>query len=201
MVRYVIGIDEVGRGPLAGPICVGAVLVPQKLSWKDFRGLKDSKKLSAKQREEWAARVACDPRLKSATAMVSAAVIDEKGIVYAAKTAVARALNILNEFVRRESLGDAAILLDAGLRAPAKFTNQISLVRGDETEVPIALASIMAKVARDRLMVRLAKRYPKYGFESHKGYGTAFHRRVIRKSGLCEIHRRSFCTRLHISHK
>ncbi|OGG69294.1 hypothetical protein A3F27_01365 [Candidatus Kaiserbacteria bacterium RIFCSPHIGHO2_12_FULL_53_13] len=191
--KFVIGIDEVGRGPLAGPICVGAVIMPAALSRKDFRGLKDSKKLSAKQRGEWAARVRADARLSFATAMVGPRTIDKIGIVHAGNLAVARALGRLARFFTDVSLEHHQVLLDAGLRAPYSFKHQKSLIRGDETEVSIALASIVAKVKRDAHMERLAARYPEYGFELHKGYGTTFHIRAIRSFGPCELHRESFC--------
>ncbi len=193
---YIIGIDEVGRGPLAGPICVGAVIMPSALSRRDFRGLKDSKQLSAKQREEWAARVREDARLRFATAMVEAHSIDEIGIVRAGNLAVTRALARLERLFGDVPLERLEIRLDAGLRAPLRFARQRSIVRGDETEVSIALASIVAKVKRDACMKRLAARYPEYGFELHKGYGTALHREAIRSFGLCELHRESFCRRI-----
>ena len=200
VAKYIIGIDEVGRGPLAGPICVGAVLIPEALSWKDFHGLKDSKQLSAQKREEWAARAENDARVRFATAMVSAPLIDRMGITRAAHLAVARSLKRLKRF-SGALLENCKIVLDAGLRAPKNFKDQESIVRGDETEVSIALASIVAKVRRDAYMARSALRYPNYGFEIHKGYSTALHRRAIMKSGLCPLHRRSFCTKLRNARK
>lgn len=191
-----IGVDEAGRGPLAGPVSVGVVLIPTRLnSWERFRNLRDSKHLSGRQRETWFARIKKDERIRHARAMVGAATIDKIGIVRAGNLAVARALRRLGP------ARHTRLLLDAGLRAPRHFEKQKSIVHGDETVPAIALASIVSKVVRDRALCRLAKRYPQYRFEIHKGYGTKAHYRALAKHGLSMIHRQTFCTRLRMSGK
>lgn len=191
--RYIIGIDEVGRGPLAGPLCVGACAVSGRL-YRRVRGLlsgvKDCKKLSPRAREEWFARIrslAEDGELSYATAFVGEQSIDRRGISWAIRRAIRRTLGKLGIAPRR-----ARVILDGGLRAPAEYSVQETIIGGDEREPLIATASIVAKVRRDRRMTRLARRYPAYGFEIHKGYGTAMHFSAIRRFGLCDIHRRSF---------
>ena len=201
LVRYVIGIDEAGRGALAGPVCVGAVLMPEDFDWTAAfalvtrRGepkLRDSKKLSPQQREILYEHIIAHGRLKHAAAFVEAKVIDAIGIVNAANEAAALALSRLG--IERTP---AEVLLDAGLRVPSKW-EQRSFVRGDETIPVIALASIVAKVSRDRVMEELSPQYSSYHFEVHKGYGTLAHRRAITRAGLSEVHRASFCRGLHI---
>ena len=204
-LKYLIGVDEAGRGPLAGPITVAALAVKLKtnpssraklatgqgnLKLKIFKGIRDSKKFSEKQREEWFARL---KKLKNegvidyAVSFSGAKIIDEKGIVVAVRRALARAIRRIN--VHPNS---CQILLDGTLYAPPKYKNQKTIIRGDDNVPIIAAASIIAKVRRDRRMKRLAKKFPKYGFEIHKGYGTRAHYRALKKLGPSEIHRRSF---------
>ena len=186
-MEYLVGIDEVGRGPLAGPVAVGVLVMKENL--KIFGKIRDSKKLSEKQREEWF-EIICAERQRGAldfsVSFVSHTMIDKRGLAWALRTATARAL------VRLAIPTDSAIFLDGGLRAPEIFKNQKTIIKGDEKIPVIALASIVAKVTRDHLMIRMAKKYPQYGFEKHKGYGTKEHYRAIGKFGLCPIHRRSF---------
>ncbi|OGF51446.1 ribonuclease HII [Candidatus Giovannonibacteria bacterium RIFCSPLOWO2_02_FULL_43_11b] len=186
MSKYIVGIDEAGRGPLAGPVTVAvvAILKNSKIKLPD----RDSKKLSAKKREEWFQFFKDNPLLKYSVSSVSHSIIDKRGISYALRLAVRRSIEKL-EFRPK------MILLDGSLFAPQEY-NQKTIIKGDEKIPIIAAASIVAKVTRDRKMVRLAKKYPKYGFEMHKGYGTLTHRVMLKKYGLCEIHRKSFCTRL-----
>ena len=198
-MRYLIGIDEAGRGALAGPVCVGAVLLPRDFDWKEVfnlitrRGsprLRDSKQLSAQQRDTLYEYIAAHGRLRHAAAFVEASIIDEIGIVNAALEAAAHAIEELHINPSR-----VEVLLDAGLRVPSKW-NQQSFVRGDENVPAIAFASIVAKVTRDRLMEELSTTYEPYHLERHKGYGTLAHRRTIAHLGLSAIHRATFCTRL-----
>ena len=195
-VNYVIGIDEAGRGALAGPVCVGAVLFPEDFNWKEAfalitkRGepkLRDSKKLSAQQRDILFTYITEHGRLRHATGLVSADTIDSIGIVSAAHEATSLAIRGLGVTPTKTK-----VLLDAGLRAPSAW-EQESFVRGDENIPAIAFASIVAKVTRDRFMEELAGRYEMYGFAQHKGYGTSFHMTALRHEGLSDIHRRSFC--------
>ena len=194
-VKYIVGIDEVGRGPLAGPVAVGVLVL--KESRKRFRPdahrgetfLRDSKQLSAKQREKWFEIIRAERQrgaLDFSVSFVSHKLIDKRGLTWALRIATARSL------ARLAIPNDSAIFLDGGLRAPKIFKNQRTIIKGDEKIPAIALASIVAKVTRDRLMIRLAKKYPQYGFEKHKGYGTAAHYEALKKHGLCPIHRRSF---------
>ena len=195
-VQWLVGIDEAGRGALAGPVSVGAVLYPDDLDWREGfalitkRGdpvLRDSKKLSAQQRGILFDFITAHGRLRHAHAFVSAESIDTIGIVNAAHEAAAIALGALGISPER-----VKVLLDAGLRVPEKW-QQESFVRGDETIPAISFASIIAKVTRDRYMEDLALKYANYGFDAHKGYGTKSHYLAIRKHGAVPlIHRRSF---------
>ncbi len=192
-MTVVVGIDEVGRGPIAGPVAVGAFLIVDnklEIEIKNFSiELHDSKKLSRIQREKWFEQIEywqsqgiCD----FCVSMVSADEIDRKGISWAIKKALSESIFSLDcdEYTQ--------ILLDGSLRAPSEFKNQITIIKGDEKEMVIALASIVAKVLRDRHMIKIAKKYPKYGFENHVGYGTEEHYKAIKKYGILPIHRRSY---------
>ena len=181
-----------GRGCLAGPLTVGAILKKGRVN---LRGIKDSKKLSAKQREEWLRQIK-NQKLKTknleiAIASVGAPIIDKIGISASARLAVGRCLRKLK--IENYKL---KILLDGSLYAPKTYLNQETIIKGDEKIPLIAAASIAAKVWRDGKMLRLAKKFPRYALEIHKGYGTLIHRRAIKKHGLSEIHRRSFCKKL-----
>lgn len=200
--KYIIGVDEVGRGPLAGPVAVGAVKLKveslkSKVSWG--KGFRDSKKLSAKAREEWMVKIEearSEGWLEYAVTFVAPSVIDRKGIVHAIHKAIARALEKADSAPIQHSTFNiqysTPVLLDGGLRAPARYTNQQTIIKGDEKELVIALASIVAKVTRDKRMVALAKKFPAYGFEKHKGYGTRAHYEAIKKHGITPHHRKSF---------
>lgn len=203
-VRYVIGVDEAGRGALAGPISVGAVLYPLDFDWQELfklvtkRGevrLRDSKQLSPQQRDILYKEIVTHGRLKHTHAFVEAAVIDEIGIANAAREAAAQAVAALHISPHR-----VEVLLDAGLSVSEKW-KQHSFIRGDETVPAIAFASIIAKVSRDRFMEGLSDVYGEYHFDEHKGYGTLAHRRAIRAAGLSELHRATFCTRLRVPEK
>ncbi len=191
-MKTVVGIDEAGRGPLAGPLCVGCVAVRSlaKVS-KAFPKIRDSKKLSPKQREVWFGEIKQlqnDGALIYTSVFVSARSIDARGMSHALKVGIARALSKISVSTK------ARVLLDGGIHAPNEFRNQTTIIKGDEKELPIALASIVAKVTRDAHMILRARQYPKYAFETHKGYGTRRHMQAIRKNGLSPIHRRTFCT-------
>jgi ribonuclease HII len=198
-MQYLIGIDEAGRGPLAGPVAVGVAAVPMDFDWSTLSGVRDSKKLSEKKREEIFERaneLKSSHVLRLAVSTSSATYIDTYGIVPAIRRALAEALSRL-EVVPEE----CRVLLDGSLSAPVEYIHQQTIVRGDDSEPIISLASIVAKVTRDRLMRRLAARYPAYEFDVHKGYGTLSHRQAIARCGLSNIHRASFCTRLPIGLK
>jgi ribonuclease HII len=188
--KYVVGIDEVGRGPIAGPVAVGSFVFLNKNARRFFRGVKESKQLTEIRREEWFALISKaknEGQVDYRVTFQSERIIDNKGLSYAIRTALCTSLESL--------LLDPAqtlVLLDGGLKAPAYFINQKTIIRGDEKEMVIALASICAKVLRDRKMRVLGKKHPEYKFESHKGYGTAAHYAAIKKCGLLPVHRRSF---------
>lgn len=187
----VIGIDEVGRGPLAGPLTVCACRINGEVPLSIFpKGkLRDSKRLSPKARR--AVLHAITPFLESgvvefALLHTEAAKIDQNGMSQCLKEAVAEVLSTLKAGT------DDFIRLDGALRAPESFTRVETIIKGDENELSIALASIFAKVARDELMARLAAEYPEYSWENNAGYGTQAHREAIKKYGLTEHHRQSF---------
>ena len=194
--KHLIGIDEVGRGPIAGPVAVGAFCVSlsdlPKIK-RIFKGVKESKQLSESKREEWFSII--EEHKKSGlinfrVAFQSEKTIDKKGLSFALNSALATSLREV-----RPSGGPTStcrVLLDGGLKAPVEFTNQKTIIKGDEKELVIALASICAKVLRDRKMNRLGKKNPNYGFEFHKGYGTKAHYAAIESSGPLSSHRKSF---------
>jgi ribonuclease HII len=194
--RRIIGIDEAGRGPLAGPVAVGAVVVPHDFDWSLVIGAKDSKKMTPKSREDIYTKMLAlreAQTLDFAVAFSSSTFIDMHGIVPAVRSALDRAIS---KITKDRPWEDIEVLLDGSLRAPKEFVNQKTIIRGDASEPVISLASIAAKVERDRLMVQLASKYPDYSFEIHKGYGTLAHRAAIKSHGLCPLHRATFCTRL-----
>jgi len=201
---YVFGVDEAGRGPLAGPVAVGVVLVPVGFDWGLIPGVNDSKKLTEGKREVIfleAKKLQKTGQLDYAVGLVSAKVIDKKGIVPAINTAMERALRRVSSRFDLElgDLGDfytdVSVKLDGGLRAPEQYMHQETIIKGDGKEKVIGLASIMAKVTRDRYMRRRATlaAYQQYCFAIHKGYGTKAHREAIAKHGLSPEHRATFC--------
>lgn len=190
-MKYILGVDEAGRGPLAGPVAVGVVIAPEGY---DFLGifpyLNDSKKLSEKKREaifEELLRQEKAGELRFCVKSVSAEVIDRSGIANAVRSSVHAGIRQLAP----TPLG-VRVYLDGLLHAPEEY-EQETVVGGDALIPAIMLASISAKVSRDRLMVKLAGEYPGYGFEQHKGYGTKAHIEAITTLGLSDIHRHSFC--------
>ncbi|OHA83014.1 MAG: hypothetical protein A2937_02300 [Candidatus Yonathbacteria bacterium RIFCSPLOWO2_01_FULL_47_33b] len=195
--KYTIGIDEVGRGPLAGPVAVGAACIYAEHRTqvaKLFPIIKDSKKLSAKAREEWVVRIQEAEEaglLVTTVAFVAPGAIDKNGIAPSIRLALSKALEAIEHQAE-----ETRVLLDGGLRAPAQYKNQETIIKGDEKELTIALASIVAKVARDKRMIALAKKFPYHGFEQHKGYGTRAHYEALEKHGLTPHHRKSFLKRL-----
>lgn len=204
-----IGIDEVGRGALAGPVVVAAVLVPaRRAAWltaeeRRAGALRDSKKLTPAARTRWNAHFLASAEIGVAVARVYPHGIDRINISQAANRAAARALARLAATYALD-LGRVEVVLDGGLfvggraaqarRVPRART----VVKADETVPAVAAASIVAKVARDRYMTRLAHRWPAYGFEIHKGYGTAAHRAALAQTGPCAAHRLTFLRRAPI---
>lgn len=186
---YIVGIDEAGRGPLAGPVTLAYVACPARIFRRNFKGIKDSKKLTLRKREEWFWHLKNHPQLLFGAASVGPTTIDRRGISRAIKIAIRRCLKKLNYQL---PTANYKLLLDGSLFAPPEYP-QKTIIKGDEKIPIIAAASIIAKVTRDRKMIRLAKKFPKYGFHIHKGYGTKTHMKLIKKHGLSDLHRRSFC--------
>lgn len=204
---YIIGIDEVGRGALAGPVMVAAALVPaRRTAWltrrtlRELGPLKDSKKLTAAQREAWTEHFRGSDVIRVALARVYPRGIERLNISQAANRAASRALASLMRSCSIDP-GKTPVFLDGGLFLGSRsvqaraFPRAKTIVKGDEKIPAVAAASVMAKVARDRFMVKLARRYPAYSFEIHKGYATAKHRQALKKSGPCDAHRLTFLSR------
>ena len=177
---YICGIDEVGRGPLAGPVVTGAVILPKDL---DLLYINDSKQLSEKKREELYDRI-METAVSAAVGYNSPARIDEINILQANYEAMREAISKLS--VKPD------LLLNDAVTIPDVDIPQVPIIKGDTKSISIAAASIIAKVTRDRLMVQYDEIYPEYGFASNKGYGSADHIAAIKKYGPCPIHRRSF---------
>lgn len=178
--EYICGIDEVGRGPFAGPVMAGAVILPKD---EEILYLNDSKKLSAKKRDELY-DIICEKAVAWSVARVEPERIDEINILQATFEA-------MREAVSKLAVRPDILLVDA-VHIPDLDIPQESIVKGDAKSVSIAAASIVAKVTRDRIMEEYAGKYPGYGFEKNMGYGTAEHRQALKKLGPTPIHRRSF---------
>lgn len=193
--KYVVGVDEVGRGPLAGPVYVCAAKVSVDniediISGTDLP-VRDSKKLTEKMRQKWFSYLLEQKKkgfLEYKISKVKASEIDRKGIAVCINFAVSDALHRL---INAEDRKNTLVLLDGGLYAPVEFSQQ-TIIKGDEKEGAISFASILAKVTRDEYMTDLHTKYPHYGFEKHKGYGTKQHVDAIRSFGTIDEHRVSF---------
>jgi ribonuclease HII len=222
-LRLIIGVDEAGRGPLAGPITLAVFVAPQKLRGKLIKTIggkiKDSKQFSDKRRREIYKKflkLKKEGGITFCASHVSNKIIDNRGISEATRIGIKKSLSrkpmkclaslteaSTRNFLARKypciseaSAKEITIRLDGLLKAPKEFKNQKTIIGGDSKDIFIACASIVAKVRRDKLMCRLAPKYPKYKFEIHKGYGTLLHRILIKKYGFSEIHRRSYCKNL-----
>lgn len=176
----IAGVDEAGRGPLAGPVVAAAVILDPT---RPIAGLNDSKKLSERQRERLAIEIR-NHALAFAIAQCSPAEIDELNILQASLLAMQRAVHML-------SISPEQVIVDGNRCPPLRYPVR-AIVGGDATEPAISAASIIAKVARDRLMTEMDQRFPEYGFARHKGYPTAMHIRAIEEHGVTPEHRRSF---------
>ena len=190
MKKWLIGIDEAGRGPLAGPVAVGVVKVSSDFDWNLIPGVGDSKQVSAKMRGEifkQAKELKKAGKLDFVVIQMSVKHIDTHGISRSINVAIERAIMKLNLTPK-----NCSIKLDGSLKAPVKFSQE-TIIKGDSKELVIGLASILAKETRDTYMTSVAKKYPLYELETHKGYGTKRHRHLIYKNGLSDIHRISYC--------
>lgn len=180
-IQYICGIDEAGRGPLAGPVVVGAVILPKD---SFIEGVNDSKKVSEKKREIIYEKIISEA-VAYGVGIVDQKTIDEINILNATKLGVKLAINQLK--VRPD-----LILVDALNKMDTCGIPYKSVIKGDAKHYAIAAASILAKVTRDRIMAQWDEVYPEYGFAKHKGYGTSAHIQAIKENGPCIIHRRSF---------
>ena len=188
--RVIFGIDEAGRGPLAGPVAAAAVALPiyESILSKSLRGVRDSKEMSAKQRSETVERIK-EAALAWGIGHASCAEIDSLGIVQATKIAMQRGLEAA---LQSSDVTPDCLFLDYMLWPERRDIPQVSIVEGDKHSLSIACASVLAKVWRDQVMTELHQNYPQYGFEQNKGYGTDAHIRALKQYGPCEYHRRCF---------
>ena len=182
--NLICGVDEAGRGPLAGPVCAAAVIMPEG---RIIESVNDSKKLTAKKREKLFDIIKNEAVCYS-VAFASASEIDEINILNATHLAMTRAVEGLEK-------APEVVLVD-GNSLPKWYYNSEAIVKGDAVCHSIACASILAKVSRDRLMLLEAEKYPQYSFEKHKGYGTKVHTQAIKEYGPCPIHRKTFLKKI-----
>ena len=186
---YIAGVDEAGRGPLAGPVVAATAILPQN---HHFYFLNDSKKMTEKRREVLFLEIK-ENAIAYGIGIVSPEIIDEINILQATYEAMRMAIE---EMEKNFSITPSLLLNDA-VRIPLVDIPQIPIVHGDAKSLSIAAASVLAKVSRDHLMLDYAKEYPEYGFDKHKGYGTKAHTEAILEHGPCPIHRRSFLKKLY----
>jgi ribonuclease HII len=179
--KCVVGLDEVGRGPLAGPVVAAAIFIKPNSKFL-LKGINDSKKLSEKQREKFYKILTKRQDIKWGIGIISEKVIDKINILEATKLAMQEAI---------KDLKPDFLLIDGNLKINCA-TPQKSIIKGDQKVFSISAASIIAKVTRDRMMEKMHKKYPDYGFNKHKGYGTRAHFANLEKFGPCAIHRKSF---------
>ena len=184
-VTYICGVDEAGRGPLAGPVCAAAVILPRDL---EIPGLTDSKKLTDKKRRELFPIIK-EQAIAYGIGFASEQEIDDINILQATFLAMQRAIDQLE--------GKADMALIDGNRQKDFGLPAMTVVKGDSLSASIAAASVLAKVTRDDLMLEMAETYPDYGFEIHKGYGTKAHYEALRKHGASPIHRQSFLKKFY----
>lgn len=198
--KRVAGLDEAGRGPLAGPVVAVAMMIKSKFKISTYvktsagrqdskLRVRDSKKLTPKRREELYKILTNHPQIKWGIGRVSERVIDRINILQATKLAMKRAVEKLK--IKNKKLKIDFLLLDGNFKIDLGV-EQKSIVKADNKVFSCAAASIIAKVTRDRMMRRYCKRYPEYGFSRHKGYGTKLHLKMLKKHGPCKIHRKSF---------
>lgn len=189
---FVIGLDEAGRGPLAGPVVAGAVLLEKNFNsqkFKDLKEINDSKKLSEKRRKELYKILISHSQISWGVGVVSEKTIDKINILEATKLAMKKAIDDLD--VKNVDSEKVFLMLDGNFKIKVNH-NQKSIIKGDQRALSIAMASIVAKVYRDSLMLKFDKKYPAYGFIKHKGYGTKHHYEMLKKYGPSVIHRKTF---------
>lgn len=185
---FIAGVDEVGRGPLAGPVVTAAVILPADF---DVPGIDDSKKLTEKKREALFP-VIKEKALAYGIGMADHKLIDEINILEATKVAMAEAVEKAAVMLKENHGAEVNHVLFDAMKLDTVKLPQTSVIKGDAKSLAIAAASVLAKVTRDRMMVEMADKYPHYAFEKNKGYGTKAHYEGLEKAGPCEIHRMSF---------
>ena len=202
--KYIFGVDEAGRGALTGPVVAAVVIIRSPKFYKTKLGrvknkrleilktLKDSKKLNTKKREEIFKIMKQNPLINFSWSMVGEKTVDKINISEATFLAMRRSIKKLK---KKMKINPNLILVDGNQKISKLKSPQKTIIKGDEKISSIALASVVAKVIRDRKMIALAKKYPQYKFEIHKGYPTKLHKSLIKKYGICEIHRKSFKTK------
>lgn len=188
----IAGVDEVGRGPLAGPVVAAACILDRDV---DIVGIDDSKKLSEKKREQFFDEIK-DKALAYGIGEASCEVIDEINILEATKLAMRKAIEEADKMLESKGRDKIQIVVFDAVKINDLEKEQMSVIKGDQTYFSVAAASILAKVTRDNLMKEYDKVYPEYGFASNKGYGTKAHYEGIKKAGITEIHRKSFLKNL-----
>ncbi len=179
--KFIAGVDEAGRGPLAGPVCVASVIMPLDKN-SIIEGVNDSKKLTEKKREKLFDQIV-NKAFAFSVEFIDEKIIDEINILNATKKGMINAINNLS--VKPDVVLIDAVKLDVNVKTE-------SIIKGDALSYSIACASILAKVSRDRLMLEMDNKYPNYNFKKHKGYGTKEHIANLKKFGACEIHRQTF---------
>ncbi|MBI2644048.1 MAG: ribonuclease HII [Candidatus Wildermuthbacteria bacterium] len=191
--QVVVGLDEAGRGPLAGPVTAAAVAVSnfgfRASDFKNLQGkIRDSKLLTPKIRLQWYSLLTVHPHIAWGVGIVSEKIIDQINIFQATKLAMEKAVRDLEKNLRTPDF----LMIDGNMKISFRDIPQKPIVKGDEKVFSCAAASIIAKVTRDRLMLQYHQRYPQYGFDRHKGYGTAMHLEMLKQYGPCAIHRKTF---------
>jgi len=188
--KNVAGLDEAGRGPLAGPVTACAVFVYNKFKISpELKKIKDSKKLNPKKREEFYKILKAHSQVEWGIGQVSEKVIDKINIFEATKLAMEKAIKDLERKLNKRKIN--FLILDGNFKINSKIS-QKSIIKADSKVFSVMAASIVAKVTRDRIMMRLDRKYPRYKFFIHKGYPTKLHQKLLKKYGPCRIHRKSF---------
>ncbi len=192
--KRVVCLDEAGRGPIAGPVTAAAVTIWPATLKIILKDIKDSKKLSQKKREKFYKLITKNPAIKWGIGVVSEKIIDKINIKNAAELAMEKALNNLKFKIKSSKSKIDYLIIDGNhiRNNKLKFIKHKLIVKADEKVFSCAAASIIAKVTRDRIMIRYHKKYPKYRFDLHKGYLTKLHLKMLKKHGPCRIHRKSF---------
>jgi len=187
--KFVAGTDEVGRGPLAGPVTACAVFVSNKFKLSpELKKIRDSKKLTPQKREEFCMILKSNKQIKWGTANVSEKMIDKINIFEASKLAMLKAIDNLEKKIKGKI---DFLILDGNFKINSEIP-QKSIIKGDSKVFSVMAASVIAKVTRDKLMAKLDRKYPKYKFAVHKGYPTELHQKLLKKYGPCKIHRKTF---------